>query len=108
MRRGSVAGVLLLLVALQGCFTAGVWGYGLDTEEDRSTGRTETVVEPLGEGEVVESLWFRLLATPFALALDCPTLPVQAFLFGWDDEDPDPAPRRPEDGWRSTHRDRND
>lgn len=102
------APALLALVLLQGCFTAGVWGYELGSERDPTTGREETTVEPQRDGEAVESLWFRLFATPFALVLDCVTLPVQAFLFGWDDDDDRPARTRSDDDWRSTHRDRND
>jgi uncharacterized protein YceK len=99
---------LVALVALQGCFTAGVWGFELGSETDAVTGRESPTLEAQRDGEVVESLWFRLLATPFSLVLDCVTLPIQALLFGWDDEDDRSDSERDGDGWRSTHRDRND
>ena len=103
-RRGTAA--LFLLAVLQGCFTAGVWGYELRAAEDPITGEDETALEAV-PGEAVENLWFCILATPFALALDCVTLPIQALVYGWWDDD-ESSPGRQDDTWRSTHRDRNE
>ncbi|MFO1051826.1 MAG: hypothetical protein U1F36_06395 [Planctomycetota bacterium] len=99
----SVALVVALLCAapLQSCFTMVVWGVGpdgadvlADSEDDPAPWTWRTVGT-------------RLLLTPFALALDCVTLPVQAAVFGWDsDEDDDHHERRHRDHDHGTRRHR--
>ena len=69
-RRGAPwAGALLLLVALQGCFTAGLWGFEVTSERDPITHEEQASFEAR-DGEELGSVWFRILATPLSLVLD--------------------------------------
>lgn len=70
-----------------------LWGFEPDSERDGRTGETERSMSYDAESEWSwELLGLRLLGTPFALALDCLTAPVQAWWF--DDDDDDRGPRR--------------
>ncbi len=77
-----------LLLACSSCFTAHVWGFALEDDVDPATGQSETA---MGYDERTrwswESVGLRVLLTPFALALDCVTCPVQAVVFWSDDTD---------------------
>lgn len=80
--------VLCLPLVLTSCFTMAVWGFLPADEVDPVTGNEETGFEYDSDTEWSWGLFFgRLGLTPFAVALDVLTCPVQAFLFGWDDED---------------------
>jgi len=65
----------------------GLWGFELEDEDDAFTGQSEAtfVYDP-------ETKWswgklgLRVLLTPFTLALDCLTCPIQA-IFVCDDSD---------------------
>lgn len=89
LRRGAA---LLLPIALGGCFTMGLWGFLPEEDRDPFTGREET---SFAYDEDTEWSWgkfaLRVLGTPFALALDCVTAPVQAVLLGIGDDDDPPA-----------------
>jgi uncharacterized protein YceK len=106
-RASRWVGSLVLLLALHGCMTAGLWGFDVTSERDPITREEQTSLEAR-EGEELGSVWLRLLATPFTLVLDCLTLPIQAWVFGWDDDEDESRSQRDADTWRSTHRDRND
>ena len=82
VRLGAAA---IFLALLPSCFTTAVWGGSIHDHDDdgRST------IQP-GEGpETDMSVWTRLCLTPFTIILDLCTLPVQAWLYGWDDDDDD-------------------
>jgi len=82
--------LLLLLLSLPSCFTAALWGFDTDSEENVRTGRSEMVHSYDDDTEWSwQLLGVRLLGTPFALALDCLTAPVQVFLWGEQDDDLD-------------------
>ena len=89
VRPAHRAAALLLPLLLSSCFTLTLWGFELESETDPFTGRTE---EEFTYDKDTEWSWgllgLRLLGTPFALALDCLTAPVQAWVF-WDDDDDD-------------------
>ena len=80
--------VLASLLCLPSCFTMALWGFDTHTEENVRTGRDEAWHSYQEDTEWSwQLLGLRLLGTPFALALDCVTWPVQVFL--WADEDDD-------------------
>ena len=74
---------LLLLVPLQSCFTTAVWGGSVEDETDGSR------FSLTGGVPVSRNVWVKLLLTPFAVVLDACTAPVQAVMFGWDDDEVD-------------------
>ena len=91
-RKTLIVLVALLVVSLQGCFTTALWGGEMKERTNRDTGRVEqkpsfnlvdAVTDPPGLGVVA----VRVLLTPFTLVLDCVTAPVQAVLYGWEDDD---------------------
>lgn len=83
---------LLLPLALGGCFTLALWGFLPEDERDPFTGEEST---SFAYDEDTEWSWgafaLRVLGTPFTLALDCVTCPVQAVWFGFGDDDEDPS-----------------
>ena len=85
-RRVELACALALWIAASSCFTTALWGGSIETEEDG----VETVA--FNEHDGVDG-WGdfagRVLLTPFAVLLDICTSPVQAWLYGWDEEDDD-------------------
>ena len=84
---GSKALALAVLLALPSCFTMSLWGFEPDSDRDPWTGETEQVMSYDPETEWSwELFWVRLLGTPFALALDCLTAPVQVWWFGDADD----------------------
>ena len=86
-RRGCAALALSALLLLPSCFTFGLWGFELQSEREARTGRTEHAMRYDPDTEWSWELFgLRLLCTPIALALDCLTAPVQAFLWGDADE----------------------
>jgi hypothetical protein len=79
---------LLLPLLLTSCFTMHLWGFEFADEDPHAweTGEPGYTYDP--ETEWSWKLFgLRVLATPFALALDCVTCPVQVFLFCNDDDD---------------------
>ena len=82
--RTHLAAALLAAPLLSGCVTATVWGGGVEEDEDGN----ESVVWSGGE-PLSDSVWVNIAATPFALALDLCLCPVQAWLYGWNDDDDD-------------------
>ncbi|MGC6488283.1 MAG: hypothetical protein ACON4Z_11605 [Planctomycetota bacterium] len=92
-RRRWTALALAACLTLPSCFTMTLWGFEPDAEQDRWTGETERTMTYDDETEWSwELLGVRLLGTPFALALDCLTAPVQAWWFG--DDEPGERSRR--------------
>ena len=84
-RRAAAA--MLLPLLLSSCFTLTLWGFEPNDERDPNTGSEETFFTYDEETEWSWGLFgLRVLGTPFTLALDGLTCPVQAFLF-FDDED---------------------
>ena len=82
------AAALCLPLVLSSCFTMAVWGFHPDTDTDPVSHDTDTSFAYDEETEWSWGLFFgRLGLTPFAVALDVLTCPVQAFLFGWDDDE---------------------
>ena len=83
--------VSLLLLALTGCFTMGLWGYDTDSERDPVTGAREATYTYDEETQWSWGLLLgRVLLTPVALCLDCLTAPAQIWLLGdGDDEQPE-------------------
>jgi len=80
--------VVVLPFVLTSCFSMMVWGFLPGDEVDPVTGSEQAVFEYDEQTEWSWGLFFgRLGLTPFAFVLDVLTCPVQAFLFGWDDED---------------------
>ena len=77
-----------MLCSLPSCFTMTSWGFELDESNDSITGEPETVMVYDPETEWSWKLFgLRLLATPFTLALDCATAPLQLFFLRNDDDD---------------------
>ena len=91
MNARAVLAVVLLIPALQGCFTLSLWGAEETQFEDQNTGRVRDGIGwPLPAGserkpDAVE-IARRILLTPFTLVLDLVTLPIQVGLM--DDEEP--------------------
>jgi hypothetical protein len=85
------AAVLCLSLVLTSCFTMMVWGFDTESECDAASGDSETTFAYDEETEWSWGLFFgRLGLTPFAIVLDVLTCPVQAVLFGWDDDEGSP------------------
>lgn len=83
-RRGAT---LLLPFLLSSCFTMAVWGFEPVEEANTFSGAAETSFQYDAATEWSWGLFFtRLGLTPFALLLDVATCPVQAVLFGMDDD----------------------
>ena len=87
-RRPLRAAALLLPLVLNSCFTMALWGFESEDEQDSFTGQTETtfVYDPRTEWSW-KNFGLRVLLTPFALALDCLTCPLQACLCACDQEE---------------------
>ena len=84
------AAALCLPLVLTSCFTMMVWGFFPEREYDAASGDDHTSFAYDEETEWSWGMFFaRLGLTPFAVVLDVLTCPVQAFVFGWDDEDED-------------------
>lgn len=94
-RRSRTVTLLVLPMLLSSCFTMGLWGFLPETERDAFTGEDETT---FAYQEDTEWSWgsflTRLLLTPLTVGLDVVTCPVQAFLFGDDDDDCEHRHRR--------------
>ena len=81
------AATLLLPFLLTSCFTMTVWGFDPVEETNPFSGAAETSFQYDAATEWSWGLFFtRLGLTPFALVLDAATCPVQAVLFGMDDD----------------------
>jgi len=94
IRRLAAILIVLPLLALPSCFTTTLWGGGIEEEEEFNyeTLQYETSYDAeLGFSNVKswKDLALCIVLTPFTLALDCLTYPIQAFLYGWEDEDCD-------------------
>ncbi len=76
---------LLLAAPLSGCITASIWG-GTFEDDD---GDGDPSLQFDGEQPGVDSVWLRILLSPLTLAADICLMPVQAYLYGWDDDDDD-------------------
>lgn len=80
---------VLLLTLLSSCFTTGLWGGSIeDTDGDGSAEIPLTSFSGGGPNEG-PNLAMKLLLTPFTVILDICTSPIQAFLFGWDEDSQD-------------------
>ena len=89
-RQLRCAAALVLPFLLTSCFTMTVWGFDPVEETNPFSGAAETSFQYDAATEWSWGLFFtRLGLTPFALVLDAATCPVQAVLFGMDDEGDD-------------------
>ena len=80
LRVAALAGALFLLSS---CFTTAVWGGSI--EDDDGDGVHDVELDPEVDG--VSDFLLKLVLTPFAVVLDVCTSPVQAWLYGWEDDD---------------------
>lgn len=84
MRRPfRILAALLLAAPLSGCVTAAIWG---GTYED-DDGDGDPSLQFDGDQPGLDSLFLRIVLTPLTVAADICLAPVQAFLYGWDDDD---------------------
>jgi len=84
-----LAAAALLLPLLSACFTTTLWGGSLeDTDGD---GAAEISLGSGSGGGPNEgpNLAMKLLLTPFTVIFDICTSPIQAFLYGWDQDSDD-------------------
>ena len=92
LRRLGPLLLVLPLLLLPSCFTLALWGGEMEEDEEFNveTWSYETEVSPSPDFSNVRSwsdFFFCLALTPFTVLLDLATAPVQAWWFGWDDED---------------------
>ena len=80
--RASLICVALILPTLTSCMTTAIWGGSIEEDEDGSSSLSFSGGRPLSD-----DVWVKILATPFAIVLDICTYPIQACMYGWDDED---------------------
>ncbi|MBZ0150997.1 MAG: hypothetical protein K8J09_05640 [Planctomycetes bacterium] len=92
---GRRLAALLLATTLSSCFTGVIWGFFPQEDHDDPDAGMPLTYER-GTKWSWELVLGRILVTPFTLVLDCVTLPVQAVLFGWNDDDEAkrPCPQR--------------
>jgi hypothetical protein len=78
---------LTVCCLLQSCFTAAVWGVDIDADcaEPAPAETRREASEP--DQSLLDNLAAKLVLTPFALALDCLTCPIQAFVLGCDEDE---------------------
>lgn len=79
------------MLLLPSCFTAALWDLQLESEVDPYTGERTAVVTDDGDDDtsVLDNFFAKVLLTPFTVALDCLTCPVQAVVYGFDCDDDD-------------------
>ena len=83
--RAHRAGRLAATLLLTSCFTMALWGFSPEVKRDPQTHANELTYAYDEETPWSWPLFFgRVFGTPFTLALDCLTAPVQVFLFGDD------------------------
>lgn len=96
--RAKLALATTLLLALQSCFTLGLWGFDYTPDADGAdrddSSNFEFSDEPGDPPWTWKAVGLRVLLTPIALALDIVTSPVQCAVLGigWlgsDDDDRD-------------------
>lgn len=92
MRKFLCVGLVVFALISSGCFTTSLWGGDLLEVQDSRSHVSETRVgwelpAERSDGPSGAELAHRLLLTPFTLALDLVTLPLQAELFGWNEEE---------------------
>ena len=85
--RGSTPAALAaaLVLLLPSCFTVALWGGTI--EDSDGDGADEVELDPTA-ADVGEFL-LKVLITPVTVVLDICTSPVQAWLYGWEDEEDD-------------------
>ena len=87
-RRQPLAPALPLLLALpllSGCLTTALWGGSIEDEDH--DGVSEVALRPRADG--AGDLLLKIVLTPIAVAADICTSPIQAWLYGWEDDDGD-------------------
>jgi hypothetical protein len=93
----SVPRSILSLTAcclLPSCFTAAVWGVEIDGDCGEPAPIEARGEEPdRGEG-LLDHFAAKLVLTPFALALDCLTCPIQALFLGCEEDEGSRGPVR--------------
>ena len=77
----------LLLLCCPSCFTVWVWGGELHSERGPDGDHDLSIQDGSNDLSGPTGFVARLLMTPVAIALDCVTFPVQAFLYGLDGDD---------------------
>lgn len=84
LRPWVLALVLVACGSATSCATTALWGGSIEEDEDGSHS-----IRTSGGTPLHDSLCVKILATPFTLAFDLCTYPLQAWLFGWDDDEED-------------------
>ena len=74
---------LLLVAPLSGCITAAVWGGTYDDDD----GDGDPSLHFDGDRRGVDNLFLRIVLTPLAFAVDVCLMPVEAYIYGWADDD---------------------
>ncbi len=92
MKKLAALLIAALSVGMQGCFTISLWGGDFIDEDVPANDTVETTMgwefpDESGDSMTNEEILGLILLTPVAIALDCLTLPAQAWFFGWDEED---------------------
>lgn len=83
----TLAAALALLPLFAGCFTTHVWGGTM--EDDDGDGVYDAAFDSDDHRGGELDLPSRFLLTPFTLLLDLCTMPIQACLYGWEDDEDD-------------------
>ncbi len=87
MNKLTIVVVAIISLGLPGCLTTTLWGGDLIETDDGDTRLGYELPRGSDSGPDGAEIARRVLLTPFALAVDCITLPVQSFVFGWNEED---------------------
>ncbi len=82
--RASLIAVALILPTLTGCMTTAIWGGSIEEDEDGSSSLSLS-----GGRAISDDVWVKIAATPFALIFDICTYPIQACMYGWNDDEED-------------------
>lgn len=86
-RLRSVLLASLLLALTPSCFTVWLWGGKVTNERDEWGERDTSIERAEHDSWAHAGIAGRVLLTPVFVLLDCLTLPVQAYLYGWDRDD---------------------
>jgi hypothetical protein len=92
MKLASPLLTLALAASLSGCITTALWGGEVRREPDECIDEVEAsfhfdVDDDDSPPLTFEDVGLRILLTPFTLILDCLSFPVQAWIYGWGDDD---------------------
>ncbi len=83
-KRSTLLCVALIIPLFSSCITTAVWGGSVKDDGDGTSSLSTS-----GGRSLSDNILVKLIATPFAIVLDICTYPIQAALYGWDDDDED-------------------